>query len=67
MLTSFEGQARQDGRMNNEAQLVEIYESVRNLPYDTAAAHDAASFVTRGGGTAIKADLLAEELKRCRR
>ncbi|GAA1299715.1 MULTISPECIES: transglutaminase domain-containing protein [Brachybacterium] len=49
--------------MTNEAQLVEIYESVRNLPYDTAAAHDAASLRDQGRGNCVaKADLLAEEL-----
>lgn len=49
--------------MTNEAQLVEIYESVRNLPYDTAAAHDAASLREQGRGNCVaKADLFAEEL-----
>ncbi|GAA1488373.1 transglutaminase domain-containing protein [Brachybacterium sacelli] len=49
--------------MTNEAQRVEIYETVRNLPYDTAAAHDAASLRERGRGNCVaKADLLAEEL-----
>lgn len=49
--------------MTNEARLVEIYESVRDLPYDTAAAHDAASLREQGRGNCVaKADLLAEEL-----
>ncbi|PCC38825.1 hypothetical protein CIK66_12965 [Brachybacterium alimentarium] len=71
-LSSSPGKARQDGRVTNEAQLVEIYESVRNLPYDTAAAHDAASLREQGRGNCVaKAGLLAEELSdvgvECRR
>ena len=49
--------------MANEAQLVEIYECVRDLPYDTGAAHDAVSLREQGRGNCVaKADLLAEEL-----
>lgn len=49
--------------MTNAAHLVEIYESVRDLPYDTAAAHDASSLRARGRGNCVaKAALLAEKL-----
>lgn len=49
--------------MTHEAQLVEIYESVRNVPYDTAAAHDATSMREQGRGNCVaKADLFAEKL-----
>lgn len=57
------GHAGQDGGVTNEAQLVEIYEAVRNSPYDTAAANDAASLRELGRGNCVaKAALLAEEL-----
>ncbi|MFC7375748.1 MULTISPECIES: transglutaminase domain-containing protein [unclassified Brachybacterium] len=43
--------------------LVELYESVRGLPYDTVAAFDAAGLRAQGRGNCVaKAALLAEEL-----
>ncbi|UFU06606.1 transglutaminase domain-containing protein [Ruania halotolerans] len=51
--------------MTNERALVRAFESVRDLPYDTTAAHDAAGLRARGRGNCVaKAALLAEELSR---
>lgn len=45
------------------ASLVTLFEGVRNLPYDTAAAYDAEGLRAQGRGNCVaKAALLAEEL-----
>ncbi|GAA1483783.1 transglutaminase domain-containing protein [Brachybacterium fresconis] len=57
--------------MIDESDLVEIFERVRSLPYDTLAAHDAAGLLVDGRGNCVAtAGLLSEELSalgaRCR-
>src|SRR5690606_9977854 len=57
------GTVRHDRGKMVHASLVTLFEGVRNLPYDTAAAYDAEGLRAQGRGNCVaKAALLAEEL-----
>lgn len=56
------GAGRHDRGMDLHSRLAQIYQRVRNLPYDTVAAHDAEGLRSQGRGNCVaRAGLLAVE------